>query len=70
MGRGRGRGHLVLSLLSVLASTLMSLTHLASGHRSMRIPGVFSMSEPQGLLSLVHAPSLSDIPETLLGIRR
>lgn len=60
--RGQGQGTLVLSLLSVPASTLMSLTHLTSGHRSMRIPGEFSAIEPQGFLSpscsLSHSLSL------------
>lgn len=50
----QGQGHLVLSLLSVLASNQVSLTHLAAVHRAMMIPGVFS-SELQGLWSPVHS---------------
>lgn len=51
----QGGGHLVLCLLSTLASTQMSLTHLASDHRSVLISGVVSSSELQGLLSPVHS---------------
>lgn len=56
-----GQGHLVLSLLSVLASTQTSLTHLASDHRSVLTPGVFSSSELQGFWSPGHS-SLFPLP--------